>query len=69
MEITTIEPYVEINCKICGEFGTLKKNIGDYCYDCLRKYKIDYPEYIKFEQHYMYMKATLEKIFDKTNNT
>lgn len=65
MKIVAIEPYIEIKCNICGESGTLEKNIGKYCYDCLRKYKINYPEYIKSEQYYMYMKGTLEKVFDK----
>ena len=46
MHVTAIEPHVEVMCKICFEYGTLKKNIGDYCYMCLRNYKIKYPEYI-----------------------
>jgi hypothetical protein len=69
MNITAIEPHQEVKCKICGEYGTLRKNIGDYCYECLRKYKVIYPEYIKPEQHYLFMKGTLEKEFDKVNNT
>jgi hypothetical protein len=69
MHITAIEPHEECMCKICSEGGTLIKNIGEYCYECLRKYKICFPEYIKTEQHYMFMKGTLEKEFDKVNNT
>ena len=69
MDITAREPHVEVECKICGEFGTLEKNIGNYCYNCLRRYKFDYPEYITEEQYYMFMKATLEKEFDKIDNT
>jgi hypothetical protein len=64
MKIKAVEPYEEVECKICGEFGTLKKNIGNYCYDCLKRYKIEYPEYIDPEQYYMFMKIELEKTFD-----
>jgi hypothetical protein len=60
MNILVIEPHIDCQCKICGKYG-LVKNIGEYCYECLRKYKIEYPEYIESEQHYMYMKQTLEK--------
>ena len=69
MDIKAIEPHVDCMCKVCGEYGTLEKNIGKYCYDCLRRYKIEYPEYIQSEQYYMYMKQTLENIFDKPKNT
>jgi hypothetical protein len=69
MDIKSIEPFVDCECKICGEHGVIKKNIGEYCYDCLRKYKFDYPEYIDPEQYYLFMKATLEKEFDKPTNT
>jgi hypothetical protein len=69
MKIEAICPHTHVDCKICKIGGTLKKNIGDYCYYCLRKYKIEYPEYISSDQHYMYLKATLEKRFDKINNT
>jgi hypothetical protein len=69
MKIETIHPRIIVVCKICKVDGTLKKNIGDYCFDCLRKYKIKYPEYINPIQQYMYMKAILEKRFDKINNT
>ncbi len=69
MKIKVIEPYVECRCKSCFNYGTLKKNIGEYCYGCLRKYVIEYPEYIPKEQHYMFLKAKLEKKFDKKDNT
>lgn len=65
MQIKVTEPKINCRCKICGEQGTLKKNIGEYCYNCLRKYNIKYPEYIPVEQYYIYLKATLEKVFDK----
>ena len=67
MDIIVIEPHTDCTCKICGEHGTLVKNIGEYCYDCLRKYKIEYPEYIKYEQYYMFMKQTLENKYDEKN--
>lgn len=69
MNILTTEPYKYCECKICGIYGTLEKNIGNYCYNCLKSYKIVYPEYIKLEQHYMYLKQTLENKFDNQNNT
>jgi hypothetical protein len=68
MDIVAVEPHADCKCKICGEFGTLKKNIGEYCYMCLREYKIWYPEYIKPEQHYMYMKLALEKRYGNEEN-
>ena len=61
MNIVAIEPHKGCKCKICGEFGTLKKNIGEYCYECLRKYKIEYPEYIKSEQHYIVYESYIGK--------
>ncbi len=65
MNIEFITPRKKCDCKICGHGGVFVKNIGEYCYVCLRKYKVDYPEYITSEQYYMFMKEVLKKEFDK----
>jgi hypothetical protein len=69
MDIIAKEPHKDCECKICGEWGTLEKNIGEYCYQCLRKYKFEYPEYIDPEQYYLFMKQTLAKEFDKPEDS
>ena len=69
MQIKVTSEFATCRCKICFEYGTLKKNIGEYCWDCLRKHNIEYPEYIPEVQHYLYLKAKLEKTFDKKDNT
>ena len=68
MNITSIIPTKSNEtcmCKICGSYDIPKKNIGNYCYKCLRKYRFEYPEYLDPKQYCMYMKLKLEKEFDK----